>query len=207
MTTSPTNNIFETLLKQQGIVKELEKSIDIYDFFEVICQLFDKLDSLKDDINQKMRLKVIYPDEEFDSTVINVTYDILDRRLLELDLTTGATIQKKAREYEPVKNLISDQIEKTFSRGYTNYVKFTVWSPSYRELLRSIKYIESVFIKHNGVLRQHVQDIMFEQLTETQFNENNFKQRMYNKTLIYKVTTQEMYVKLYEEIKQITISN
>lgn len=207
-TKQPLPNIFQSVLEAEGTIKSLEKSIDIYDFFDVICKLFDKLASLHNDTgDQKMRLKVIYPDEKFIDDVTNVTYDIIDRRPLILELKSGAVTQNKARQYPGIKDIVSDQIVANASYQYTNYVKFTVWSPEYKELLRTVKFIESVFLKHKGILKQSVKDIFFVQVTETQFEENNFKQRFYNKSLIYKVDTEEMYKLLYEEIKQITISN
>lgn len=201
------NNLFKDLLITQGISKELEKSIDIYSFFDVVCNLFEKLESLRDDNNQKMNFRVIYPDEEFKDDAVNVTYDIVDRRTLSLPLSSGETLQKKARLYPQTKDIITDQIEGVASHSYTNFIKLTVHSTSYKELIRTVKFIESVFIKHKGILKQSVQDVSFIELSETQFSENIYKQRFYSKALIYKVVTVEMYKLLYEELQQISISN
>lgn len=200
-------DLFHNILQKDLQDKEFDKAINFCDIFKTLTDLFRKLGVLDEgnsDERHDISFRFSYPDFEYKNEYENlVLFDILERTVTVSEgMYTSGTKQVKPILLRSQKDIVSGQIIDTEMRLYDNIVAFKVYSTSVQRLYQLVSYIETVLIKHKGYLHKHlVYAPQYLGMSATEFAENHYKNRMFSKTLTFKLTTAEISLLAHEELQ------
>jgi len=200
---------FQHVIRHELQQQVFNEAVDFCNVFNVLSDLFRKLGVLDegDDKNQHdISFRFSYPDFEYKDNYENlVLFDILDRKVSvsEGQFTSGMK-QVKPIELNTSKDIKTGQVTTTEMRMYDNVIAFEVHSTSVQRLYQLVSYIETALIKHKGYLHKKlVYAPQYLGMSATQFSQNQHHNRMFSKTLTFKITTAEISLLTHEEIQLI----
>lgn len=184
-----------------------DKFVTIYEVFEVFYDLFDRLNHLnKDDSTiDKITLLEQYPDEEFLDGSIAVVYKVGEKKYLQHRSEGGSKdyVQVKPFELNSGYDLVTNNIVHNYANKFMTTISFEVIAYSNRDLMRVVKYIEAVLLRHRAQLKCFIQDYIYVGQTPTEFSQGYQNKRLFSRSLIYQVVTYETYSLVSEELKYI----
>ena len=184
----------------------------IYEFFEVLHDLFTKLDLLTvSDSKDESRFRFIaaYPDETYDESNI-MTYDVVRRTPFVVDSKAiqGSTKYVKPRFLKESFNDVSGNIENLYVAVFNNTISINIFSNKARTLNNMARIIESIFYKYSSYLKKHVDEFVFIGMNSIQFTDRyDSKDRLFSRELQFNVITSEYFILELEQLKSIDFSN
>lgn len=204
------SNIFENYFSNTNSKKNnLEKNIDFTGLFDVLSDLFEKLNiNNKDKVKpDKISFRLAYADYNFsDEIETAVVFRIVERKPLILNTSAGNITQVKPIVVSSEYDLISDQVVETEMRSFEHIIALTVFSTSHKQAYNVARYIETVFTVYRGYLQKHFRNIVYLGFKEDVAPANLYNNKMFPITMMFKIVTDETARLLYEPIQDITIS-
>lgn len=198
-------NIFDSEVRKVQKPEITDKFVTIYEVFDVFSTLFTKLNNLNVENSEKITLLEQYPDEEYLEGDPIVIYKVGEKRYLQHKSEGGARdlVQVKPFELGSGYDLVTNNIVHNYANKFTTTVSFEVIALSNRDLMRVVKYIEAVMLKHRAELKCYIQDYMYVGQTPTEFSQGYQNRRLFSRSLVYQVVTYETYSLVSEELKYI----
>ena len=193
-------------------IEELDANfgVSIYNFFEVLYELFASLDLLNTSENKdKSKFKFIsaYPDETYDDSNI-ITYDVIRRVPLVINskvIHSNTSLIKPKFESESY-NYVTGNSEELYSCAFTNTVSLNVFSNKTRTLNNMTRVLESVLFKYSSYLKKHVREVVFIGMNSIQFTDRyDEKDRIFSREIQISVLTTEYFIKELEQLKSIDL--
>lgn len=191
-------------------ISELDANfgVSIYNFFEILYDLFKSLDLLMEEENpdkSKFRFIAAYPDETYDDSNI-ITYDIVRRTpfVANSKVIPGSTTLNKPKFEVEKHNFITGNSEELYSSAFTNTISLQVFSDKARSLNNMTRIIESIFYKYSSYLKRFVHSIVFIGMNKIEFTDRyDEKDRIFSREMQFSVVTLEYFVKELEQLKSI----
>ena len=167
---------------------------DIYDFFEILHGLFKEVTLLEQ-----------YPDEEYKDGDVLVVYRMGEKKFFTHKSEGGFRdyTQVKPFELKSGYDLVTNNIKNKYANKFQTTISLEVSAGSVRDLMRVVKYVEALLIKHKGHLKCFVADFIYVGQTPTEFSQGYQNKRLFSRSLIYQVVTYETYTLVSEELKYI----
>lgn len=198
-------SIFDKELGKKVSPEPYNKFITIYEFFEVLYKLFDKLEHLNKDNTEmnKITLREDYPDEELLESSPVVIYNMGQRRFFnhKTDNSFGNYQQSRPTELETNYDLVTNNQVTTYANKFITTINLEVLAGSNRDLERIVQFVEAVMLKHRAQLKCFVSDYIYVGQTPTTLNQAYQNKRLFTRGLVYEVITYETYDMVVEEIK------
>lgn len=189
-----------------------ENFVDIYDFFDVLYNLFDKegiiLNENPKDQSDLDRIVFVqeYPDEVANFENNYVVFRLGERRFWnEKGTGTNAPkiIQRKPRSLKSGYDIVENNIIEDKGYLYDNTITLEVFSKSLQRVMQVTRLLENMMLKHRGVLKRYVQEVVYVGQTPTEHTSANIERRLFSRSLVFRVITYGQFSLLTEEIKYI----
>lgn len=209
------NSFSNSIDKYKELQRAKEMSIDIYGLYNVLCTIFKDLGVLlEDDLTNKEKFAFIEgrPNKLYTGEELLVSLELGSRRYGTINSSNSTinnkpVIQIKPRSLGFCNNPITGQVEEFFADYYENEIFLSVYSAHYSEMIRIVKYLESMLKKHRGLIEQRVDALRIVQINPTNYFSNSADTHIQEKTIVLQVYTSEIFSKVYEEIQQIKNQN
>lgn len=206
MTAEDLNSMLERSSGQSGL--DFKFGCSIYEFFEVLHNLFTRLGLLidsktKDD--SKFRFICAYPDETYDESNM-ITYDIVRRVPLVIDtkIIHSNTKYVKPRFVAEKYNDVTGNVEDLYVAAFSNTISLNIFSNKSRTLNEMARIVESIFYKYSSHLKKHVDEFVFIGANSIQFTDRyDEKDRLFSRELQFNVITSEYFILELEQLKSI----
>lgn len=184
-----------------------KKTIDIYDLFSIISELFEDLGLIStDDIDKnKISFKMVYPIDLPESIKENVViFDLYDRsRTVYNDRS-----QVKAQTILKQTDTLEGREQNLLAYLFTNTVLLHVYSASSEKLYQILRTIEQVFLQYKEWFNMNYRvKVEYEGIKTTAESNNLYHNRIYSKTICLTVRTEAQFEHRYELVKSIEQQN
>ena len=180
-----------------------KKTIDIYDLFSIISELFEELGLISTDgiDKNKISFKMIYPidlpETIKESTVV---FDLYDRSRTVYNERTQVkphTILKKT-------DTLEGREQNLLAYLFTNTVLLHVYSTSSEKLYQILQALELIFIQYKEWFNSNYRvKIEYDGIKTTAESHNLYHNRIYGKTICLTVRTEAQFEQKYELVKSI----
>lgn len=180
-----------------------KKTIDIYDLFSIISELFEDLGLISTDgiDKNKISFKMIYPidlpESIQESTVV---FDLYDRAYTVYNDVTQVkpqTILKRTDTLEGREQNLQAYL-------FTNTVLLHVYSASSEKLYQILRQLELVFIQYKEWFQSNYRvKVEYCGIKTTAESHNLYHNRIYGKTICLTVRTEAQFEHRYELVKSI----
>lgn len=209
------NSLQNDIQKYNRLYNYQQSSIDIYGLYDVLCSIFKDLGVLiEDNIKDKEKFAFIEgrPNTLYTGEEVLVGLELGLRQYGVYNNTNSSisnkpVVQNKPRSIGVVKNPITGNLEEFFSERFENEILLSVYSAHYTEMIRVVKYIESVLRKHRGLIEQRVSSSRLISTSPTHYYSNNASTQIQVKTIVLQIHTEEIFSKVFEEIQHINNQN
>lgn len=180
-----------------------EKTIDIYDLFSIISELFEELGFLSLDTTDKNKVsfKMVYPIDLPETNKENVIiFDLYNRQRTVVNEVKQTKAQVIHKSFDPVSGLENNLQAFLF----TNTVLLHVYSASSEKLYQILQTIELVFLQYKEWFNTNYRvKIEYDGIKTTAESHNLYHNRIYSKTICLTVRTEAQFEQKYELVKSI----
>ena len=214
------NSIFDAIQADVDSIQDIpsiamasarvNRNVDIYEFFNVLLELFTKLNMIStspDDYDTKIEFYYAYPDKVYAQNT-TVAYDVLSRKPLVTNSKSsqnGPTTHLKPQLLGESLNRITGNMEETYAARFENVISLRCFSDSATTLLNTTRLIESLMIKYYTYLKRYINESVFIGQGSTQFHGNYDNKRLFSRELQFKIITSETFVVEIEQLKSVHI--
>lgn len=189
-------------------------SNNVYKLFDVLKNLFEKLDLLvspedKEDTDTKFRFITEYPDTIYTDLNI-VTFGVVRRKpFISNNTIIGSnsvfTKPAYAGEYRDIK---SGNVKEVRKLEFSNVISLNAFSNKAKTLNRLVMVLEEIFFKYSSYLKQYIREVVYIGTNEIQVTDTyDEKERILSRELQFHVITTEYFTLDQEEIKSIDFNN
>lgn len=184
-----------------------KKTIDIYDLFSIISELFEDLGliSTGDIDKNKISFKMVYPIDLPESTEENVViFDLYSRE----KTTYNDVKQVKAQTILKQTDTLEGREQNLLAYLFTNTVLLHVYSASSEKLYQVLRTVEQVFLQYNEWFNTNYRvKIEYEGIRSVAGSHNVYHNRIFGKTISLTVRTEAQFERRYELVKSIKQQN
>ena len=206
-------NFFDDFSFQEEAEAKAKEYVDLTESYTVLYDLFEKQGVVKSkDVNSydvdpnKLTFNFVHPSVNLElDTSSYVLYDLVERKQLTYETSTGSFRQDRPRQLSEYKDTVTGQIKSTHSYSYSNIIDLVVVSSSHEKMYQLLQYLETTLIRSKGFLQRHFTSFRCEGIYSnaiTPFN-NPYGRQVYSKTIRLYVVTEKPFELLHEEIQEI----
>lgn len=200
---SSEKGILDTLMENKREEAFFKKTVDIYDLFSIISELFGDLGLISTDSidKNKISFKMVYPIDLPETNQENtVVFDLYDRsRTVYGDVT-----QMKPHEIYRYSDPVSGTEHNLQAYSFTNTVLLHAYSASSEKLYQILRTLELVFLNYKEWFNKNYRvKIEYLGIKTTAESHNLYHNRMYSKTICLTVRTEAQLEHQYELLKSI----
>lgn len=183
--------------------KFYKKTIDIYDLFSIISELFEELGLVSTDgiDKNKISFKMVYPIDLPESiTESVVVFDLYDRSRAVINERP----QLKAQTILQKRNTLEGREQNLLAYLFTNTVLLHVYSASSEKLYQILRTLELVFVQYKEWFQTNYRvRIEYDGIKTTAESHNLYHNRIYGKSICLTVRTEAQFEQKYELVKSI----
>lgn len=180
-----------------------KKTIDIYDLFSIISELFEDLGLMsKDEVDKnKISFKMVYPIDLPQTIKENtVVFDLYDRSFTVYNERT----QVKPQTIFKTIDTLEGREQNLLAYLFTNTVLLHVYSASSEKLYQILRTLELIFIQYKEWFQTNYRvKIEYEGIKTISESHNLYHNRIYSKTICLTVRTEAQFEHRYELVKSI----
>lgn len=200
-------DILELFAEKKAEEAFYKKTIDIYDLFSIISELFEDLGliSTSDIDKNKISFKMVYPIDLPESTEENVViFDLYSRE----KTTYNDVKQVKAQTILKQTDTLEGREQNLLAYLFTNTVLLHVYSASSEKLYQVLRTVEQVFLQYNEWFNTNYRvKIEYEGIRSVAESHNVYHNRIFGKTICLTVRTEAQFERRYELVKSIKQQN
>lgn len=196
-------DILDLFAEKKAEEEFYKKTIDIYDLFSIISELFKDLGliSTGDIDKNKISFKMIYPIDLPESTEESVViFDLYNR-----ERTVYNDVQQvKAQTILKQTDTLEGREQNLLAYLFTNTVLLHVYSASSEKLYQILRTIEQVFLQYKDWFNLNYRvKIEYEGIRSVAESHNVYHNRINGKTICLTVRTEAQFEHRYELVKSI----
>lgn len=185
-------------------------NVDIDEFYEVLHNLFTKLDLLdfsedNQDIS-KFAFTRAFPDKSYEQNNV-ITYNVCSSKPFVAKSSGHKDVTYHTpRFHDQNYDFVSGNVHDTYFTSETHCIELRCFSRSGETINKLAKLLRGIFITHSSVLKKYVRDYRYISTNSLEFIGEYDQKRLFTRPMYFEVSTHTSFQVDLEQLKNITLT-